>query len=135
MPSISSASNAHDLPDAAEPAREGLISRDVSRNYSFAKVVAILMVTTGHWFAGTILWIPVTFGLFVFAFSSGYFTSALYGECVARGRFWRKKLERLGLRYWIILAFISALLVLDDRPVWNWHSLIHVAGMSGVWLC
>ncbi|VXC21604.1 hypothetical protein MASSI9I_51438 [Massilia sp. 9I] len=31
---------------------------DLSRNFSFAKVLAILTVTTGHWFTGTILWIP-----------------------------------------------------------------------------
>lgn len=132
MSSISSASKAYDLPSAVEPAREGPISRAVSRNYSFAKVVAILTVTTGHWFSGTVLWIPVTFGLFVFAFSSGYFTSALYGENVDRGQFWRKKLERLGVRYWIILAFISALLFWSDKPIWHWHSLVHLSGMSGV---
>lgn len=132
MPSISSASNAYDLPGAVEPVPERQVSREVSRNYSFAKVVAILTVTTGHWFTGTILWIPVTFGLFVFAFSSGYFTSALYGGRVARGQFWKKKFERLGLRFWIILAFISVLLVLSDRPVWHWHSLVHMAGLSGV---
>lgn len=132
MSSISSASNAYDLPSAVEPAREGPISSTVSRNYSFAKVLAILTVTTGHWFTGTILWIPVTFGLFVFAFSSGYFTSALYGERVDRGQFWRKKLERLGVRYWIILAFISGLLIWVGKPVWHWHSLVHAIGMSGV---
>lgn len=102
-----------------------------SRNYSFAKVIAILTVTAGHWFTGTILWIPVTFGLFVFAFSSGYFTSSRYGERVERTTFWRRKLERLGLRYWIILAFITAVLVWDGRPVWNWHSLVHAFGLSG----
>jgi hypothetical protein len=102
-----------------------------SRNYSFAKVIAILTVTAGHWFTGTILWIPVTFGLFVFAFSSGYFTSARYGERVERTTFWRRKLERLGLRYWIILAFITAVLVWEGRAVWHWHSLVHAFGLSG----
>lgn len=130
--SSSLALNESQPPLAAHGKAASPITGDVSRNFSFAKVVAIFTVTAGHWFSGTILWIPVTYGLFVFAFSSGYFTSALYGDQIDRRRFWRKKLERLGLRYWIILAFITALLVLQDRPVFHWHSLVHLFGLSGV---
>lgn len=104
----------------------------VSANYSLAKVIAIMTVTAGHWFTGSILWIPVTFGLMVFAFSSGYFTSALYGPHVDRPRFWRKKLERLGLRYWILLGFIAVVVVLKGGTVGHWHSLVHLFGLSGV---
>ena len=132
MSTIDVAAETPALPEfdgAAEGTRH---DAEASRNYSFAKVVAILTVTAGHWFAGTILWIPVTFGLFVFAFSSGYFTAARYGERVERGQFWRKKLERLGLRYWVILAFITAVLVLTGQSVWHWHSLVHAFGLSGV---
>lgn len=132
MSSLQAVSKPLDTRIATNSVEEAPISVTASRNYSLAKVIAILTVTAGHWFTGTILWIPVTFGLFVFAFSSGYFTSALYGERVARGRFWRKKLERLGLRYWIILSFISVLLLLEERTVWHWHSLVHVFGLSGV---
>lgn len=119
---------------AAAPAasKAGTITPALSLNYSFAKVVAIFTLTAGHWFTGTILWIPVTFGLFVFAFSSAYFTSLKYGVKVERGSFWRSKLERLGLRYWVILAFLAVVLVLKDRPVLHWHSLVHLFGLSGV---
>ena len=108
------------------------VTSAASFNYSFAKVIAILTVTAGHWFTGSILWIPVTFGLMVFAFSSGYFTAALYGPHVDRPRFWHKKLERLALRYWILLAFIAVVVVLKGGSVGHWHSLLHVFGLSGV---
>lgn len=113
-----------------------VITRDLSRNFSFAKVIAILTVTTGHWFTGTILWIPVTFGLIVFAFSSGCFTSAIYGADVDRGRFWRKKLERLGLRYWVVLGCIALVADLPGKTFWHWQSVVHLAGLTGVlnWL-
>lgn len=119
----------------AQPVRAA-VSPTVSRNFSFAKLIAILTVVTGHWFSGTILWIPVTFGLLVFAFSSGYFTSAIYGGSISRERFWRKKIERLGLRFWVVMLFIVALGAMQGKTLWHWHSLVHLAGLSGVlnWL-
>lgn len=109
---------------------------DTSLNFSVAKVISIFTVVAGHWFTGTILWIPVTFGLFVFAFSSAYFTSKGYGREIDKQRFWRKKLERLGLRFWVILTFLAIILAAAGKPVFHWHSLVHYAGLSGVlnWL-
>jgi hypothetical protein len=111
-------------------------SSDTSLNFSLAKVIAIFTVVAGHWFAGTILWIPVTFGLFVFAFSSAYFTSRIYGVKIDKKRFWHKKLERLGLRFWVILSFLTIVLAFEGRPILYWHTLVHFAGLSGVlnWL-
>lgn len=90
------------------------------------------MVVAGHWFTGTILWIPVTFGLFIFAFSSGYFTAKIYGAHVNRPQFWRRKLERLGLRFWVILTFLLLVVALQGKPFLHWHTLVHFAGLSGV---
>jgi hypothetical protein len=118
-----------------EPALRGKapgISRGASFNFSVAKVVAIFTVVAGHWFSGTILWIPVTFGLFVFAFSSAYFTSRIYGVELDRKRFWRKKLERLGLRFWVILSFLTILLAFEGRVILHWHTLMHFLGLSGM---
>lgn len=108
------------------------INPRISLNFSVAKVIAILTVTTGHWYAGTLLWIPVTFGLIVFAFSSGYFTAAIYGPDVQRRQFWSKKLQRLGLRYWLILVFLTIVIALKGKTVMHWHSAVHFAGLSGV---
>lgn len=124
---------------AASPfaqANESQVARAVpattSFNFSVAKVAAIFTVTAGHWFTGTILWIPVTFGLFLFAFSSGFFTSTLYGPDVDRASFWRKKLERLGLRYWIVLAFLALLAAFQGKTVIHWHTALHFLGLSGL---
>lgn len=115
------------------------ISDRVSLNFSVAKVVAIFTVVLGHFGVrnfGLSVWVPVTFGLFLFAFSSGYFTRLLYGERVDRARFWRKKLERLAVRYWVVLALIAVIVAFKGKTVLHWHSLVHAAGMSGVlnWL-
>lgn len=123
------------IPVAAHVEVRSPIHQQLSFNYSIAKVLAIAMVVLGHW-TGTLyglpVWIPVTFGLFLFAYSSGYFTAAIYGDRVDRGHFWRRKLQRLGVRYWIILAFITVVVALQGKPVLHWHSLVHFSGLSGV---
>ena len=120
---------------AASAVRTGPISDRVSLNFSVAKVLAIFTVVLGHFGVrnfGLSVWIPVTFGLFLFAFSSGYFTRLLYGEHVNRATFWRKKLERLAVRYWVVLALIAVIVAFKGKTVLHWHSLVHAAGMSGV---
>ena len=39
------------------------IEPQASFNFAVAKVLAILLVVTGHFFDGTVLWVPVTVGL------------------------------------------------------------------------
>ncbi|MCU6498844.1 acyltransferase [Rugamonas sp. A1-17] len=104
----------------------------ISLNFSIAKVIAIFTVLAGHWFSPSILWIPVTVGLFIFAFSSGYFTSRRYGAGVDIGRFWKNKLERLGARYWVILGFLAVVVMLRGGVLFHWHTLVHFLGLSGV---
>jgi hypothetical protein len=101
--------------------------------YSLFKVLSILMVVTGHWFSSSSipLWIPTDIGLFIFAFSSGMFTSRIYGVDVDIRAFWRKKLQRLLVRYWVILSCLALLLLARDEPVFHWHSLVHYFGLSG----
>ncbi len=108
----------------------------VSRNFSIAKVAAIFTVLLGHWFSPSILWIPVTIGLFIFAFSSGYFTARIYGPELDIRRFWQRKLERLGIRYWIVLAFLAVVVMLRGGTLLHSHTLVHLFGLSGVlnWL-
>lgn len=108
----------------------------VSLNFSVAKVAAIFTVLLGHWFSPSILWIPVTIGLLIFAFSSGYFTARRYGPDLDIRRFWKRKLERLGMRYWILLAFLSVVVTIRGGTLLHWHTLVHLFGLSGVlnWL-
>jgi hypothetical protein len=93
-------------------------------------------LVTGHWFTDTILWIPVTFGLFIFAFSSALFTAYQYGTEVNQKTFWIKKAKRLGVRFVFISFFLSLLLLATGGTVFHWHSLLHFTGLSGLlnWL-
>ena len=104
-----------------------------SFNFSVFKVLSILCVAISHWADGTNLplWIPTSIGLVIFAFSSGMFTARIYGVNVDVGAFWRKKIERLAVRYWFLLAFLSVILLAEGRTVFHWHSLVHVFGLSG----
>lgn len=105
----------------------------MSFNYSVFKVLSILMVVTGHWHFNfeLPLWIPTTIGLFIFAFSSALFTTRIYGPDLDVGAFWGKKLQRLLVRYWFLLACLSVLLLVRGGTVFHWHSLVHVFGLSG----
>jgi hypothetical protein len=104
-----------------------------SFNFSVFKVLSILGVALSHWpiRADLPTWIPGNIGLVIFAFSSGLFTAGIYGVDVDVGQFWRKKIERLAVRYWLLLAFVSAILLSEGRTVFHWHSLVHVFGLSG----
>jgi hypothetical protein len=122
----------HDGQALTRAAASLAVNAAVSFNYSVAKVIAIFLVVLGHWFTGTLLWIPVTYGLFLFAFSSGFFTMKIYGQGIDRQKFWRKKLERLGLRFWVILTILTVIVALQGKTVMHWHTLVHFAGLSGV---
>jgi hypothetical protein len=121
-----------DASPAPRRAASSAISADTSLNYSVAKVIAIFTVAAGHWFTNGLLWVPVTFGLIIFAFSSAYFTTKIYGARIDRARFWRNKLKRLGLRYWVILGFLTVVVALKGKTVLHWHTLVHFLGLSGV---
>jgi hypothetical protein len=105
-----------------------------SFGYSLFKVLSILVVASGHWFTRSPvpLWIPTVVGLFIFAFSSALFTTRIYGAELDVKAFWRKKLQRLLVRYWFLMAFLALLMVALGQPVFHWHSLIHVFGLSGL---
>ena len=72
------------------------IDENTSRIFNLLKVLSILMVMVGHFFYEyDFLYLPVTVGLLVFSFSSGYFTSIKYKGDFSRKKFWRKKLNAL----------------------------------------
>jgi hypothetical protein len=105
----------------------------VSFNFSLFKVLSILCVATSHWPSAAKLpmWIPTSIGLVIFSFSSALFTTRIYGVDVDVQAFWRKKVERLAVRYWFLLACLSVLLLAEGKTVFHWHSLVHVFGLSG----
>lgn len=109
-----------------------IMDKTVSLNFSVAKVVAILVVVASHFFRGIDLWILATIALFLFGFSSSFFTARIYGSQVDIRAFWKKKLQRLGVRYWLILAVLGVLAMAQGRDIFHWHTLVHIAGLSGI---
>jgi len=105
----------------------------VSRNFTIAKVLSILAVVVGHYFGG-ITWVAATVGLFIFGFSSGYFSHARYTDGFSKRRFWRRKLERLAYDMVAADLFLLVLFFIQQRPgIYTWHSLLATTGLSG-WL-
>ena len=106
----------------------------VSRNFAVAKVLCILVVAAGHYFEGSLLWIPATVALFVFGFSSGYFTAQRYRNSFSVSAFWRAKILRLVPAILLIDAVLLALFLYQGRAgIWTVESLIAAMGLSG-WL-
>ena len=105
---------------------------DISYNFSVAKVGAILMVATAHYFPGSVLWIPTTVALFVFAFSSGFFTAQKYSGDFSVRAFWRAKVVRIGYKLVAINLFLLSLFVLQHRDgILSWHTLLGLSGLNG----
>jgi len=90
------------------------------------------MVATGHYFGG-ILWIPVTVGLFIFAFSSAYFTASKNGHEFSLRKYWAAKANRLLPKLLMVNTFLLILfLILEKQNILSWQSIVAMAGMSGL---
>jgi len=112
-----------------------MIQKRTSENFEIAKAVAILLVVTGHFGTGIeFFWVGPALGLFVFGFSSAYFTSAKYHDELRLWPFWRNKLDRLGPNVLVVDALLVALCALKGRPgLLTWQTPVHLVGMTG-WL-
>ena len=103
-----------------------------SYNFKVAKVIAILTIAAGHFLHIQGFWIAVTAGLFVFAFSSGYFTSLKYHDQFKPGVFWLNKLYRLGMNLLLINFFLLVLFIFQGKPgIWTWQTLSSILGLKG----
>lgn len=108
------------------------IESNTSFNFAVAKVLAMLLVVTGHFFEGSVLWIPVTVGLFVFAYSSAYFTSRKDSPRISLLQFWKNKAARLAVPFWISQAFLLAVfIVAGGDGIWTWQTAMHWLGQTG----
>lgn len=106
--------------------------KQVSDNFTLAKFLAIILVSTGHYFDGSLLWVPVTVGLFIFAFASGYFTSLKHSPEMPLGKFWLAKARRLGPPLIVINLFLGILFLIQGREgIWHPHTLLGMTGLTG----
>lgn len=106
--------------------------KQVSDNFTLAKFLAIILVSTGHYFDGSLLWVPVTVGLFIFAFASGYFTSLKHSPDMPLDKFWLAKARRLGPPLIVINLFLCILFLIQGRVgIWHPHTLLGMTGLTG----
>lgn len=112
-------------------------SSPASRNFQIAKVVGILTVATAHFFPGTMLWVPSSIALFVFGFSSGYFTHLKYRQRFDVISYWKNKVLRLGYALLVIDVFLLVVCSFtSSRSIWVWQTILHLVGLGGLldWL-
>lgn len=104
-----------------------------SVNFDFAKVCAIIIVATAHFFPDTLLWIPATVALFVFGFSSAYFTHIKYRSMFEVGPYWINKIPRLGFPLLAIDLFLLMwCAIYSSQSIWVWQTLPHLIGLGGI---
>lgn len=122
----------------ANSSRHPAISRQqISDNFTLAKFLSIIIVATGHFFKDLPIWVLDTVGLFIFAFSSGYFTSIKHNKNLPLKVFWIAKLKRLGPPLIVINLFLCALFLIQGREgIWHPHTLLGITGLTGLlnWL-
>lgn len=112
-------------------------SKQISENFSVAKLLAILLVVTGHYFDGSPLWVPVSIGLFIFSFSSGFFSAERYHGIFDISSFWSSKFKRLLPALFIVNIGLLALFLWQGKiGIWHHHTIISWFGFSGLldWL-
>jgi len=109
------------------------IDQNTSRIFKLLKVLSIFMVMVGHFFKEyDLLWVPVTVGLLIFSFSSGYFTALKYTGDFSWKNYWKKKIERLGMSLLVVNFALFILFLIQGRPgIWSWYSLVNIAGFNG----
>ena len=109
-----------------------LSQQQISENFSVAKLVLILLVATGHYFDGSILWVPVSIALFVFAFSSGYFTAYRYRGTFKISSFFLGKARRLLPSLIAINGFLLLLFIWEGRAnIAHTHTFFSAFGLVG----
>lgn len=105
----------------------------VSRNFQTLKILSIFAVVTGHYFKNLeVLWAPVTLGLFVFAYSSAYFTTIKYGEKFDKRQYWLNKVSRVLTELVITNIFLLILLVFQgEKGIFCWQTIVNFFGLTG----
>ena len=107
-----------------------------SDNLRVGKAVAMGLVVTGHFYGGQ-WWVPVLFGLWIFAFSSGLFSAVRYRPEIRLRDYYRTRISRLLLPLMTAqLVVILACLAQGRSELLNIDSIFALFGLTrfSVWL-
>ena len=85
----------------------------LSGNFHLAKALAIITVVCGHYFSG-LLWMPTLASLYIFGFSSGFFTGLKYKQTFDIRSFWKSKIPALRRQCMTILSILEV-----TSPCWD----------------
>lgn len=116
---------------------ESQLSKDGQASYNFqiAKILAVVLIASAHYFPNTILWVPSTISLFLFGFASAYYTHRKYREHFELLTYWSNKVGRLGYRLIVINTFLLILcLVFSKQDLWVWQTPVNMLGLTGLLL-
>ncbi len=103
----------------------------ISNNFNFSKIISIYIVVIGHYFGG-VLWIPTAVSLFIFAFSSGFFTATRYRGQFKYKKYWIAKINRLLCPLIIINLFLLTLFLLQGRNgIFIWQTIPTILSLGG----
>ncbi len=115
-----------------------IIENKISRNFTLLKSMSILLIVVAHFYKDIhILWVPAALGLFIFAYSSAYFTSVKYNETYDMKKYFVKKIYRLGINLLIINLFLLVLFSVQGKgSIWSLKTLLSFFGLTGLldWL-
>lgn len=112
--------------------------KSISYNFNVAKVISILIIATGHFSTNSqgilaSLWIVVSIALFVFSFSSGFFTANKYSGNFHPKNFWKAKILRLIPSIIVIDIFLLIAFIIQGKEnILSWHTIPSLFGLNGI---
>jgi hypothetical protein len=113
-------------------------AKKISINFTTLKSISILLIVIAHFYKDIrMLWVPAAFGLFIFSYSSSYFTSFKYHDSYDLKRYLANKIYRLGVNLLVINLFLISLFSIQGKDnMWNMKTLLSFFGLTGLldWL-
>ncbi|PID78167.1 MAG: hypothetical protein CSB21_01700 [Deltaproteobacteria bacterium] len=111
-----------------------MIDQKVSKNFQTVKILSIYMVVFGHYDTFfELTWVPVTIGLLIFAYSSGFFTAEKYLQGFNKKEFWLNKFLRIGKVLLFCDLFLLVLFIVQKKPdIIAWQSIVSCLGLTGL---
>jgi len=108
-----------------------------SKVFDILKVFSMFFVFLAH-FVGAVypeipIWLLASFALFIFGFSSAYFTSEKYFGNFSLKQYFGNKIKRLYVGLAVIFVFLGLLFFVEGRQnIFSFQSLMQYLGFGGI---